>query len=351
MTTAASTNADGNLEFHEEHPVKQIHTHQISWQAMLKLAIFCIAVTAFIHGLGQTPAQSATYLINTYDPAIAQPDDARNLYLANMVLEITQSNGNIALIAGPILFIIVLTMLYWMTVSFNLAQVADALIHKIPMFSFSATTATHRAPRRDPLNYSMARKISHVGPKFQPIVSLANRYHFSFHPGDNRKLVKIILFSIAVGALFAGTGDMLFNAAEYDIRNQGGHHWTSYLATLNDGDANLALLAGSIAFIGIIIVRIMYFIFVNLVYYAVMGTFGAVLATANTINREHERWLEYQQTLNDPEQSDIPNLPGNHAAADADQTAEQPADPPADPPADQADDNRSPSTEPQPATT
>ncbi len=204
------------------------------------------------------------------------------------------------------------------------------------MFSHHTNPIAHRAPRRDPLNYSMARKISHIGPKLQPIVSLANRYHLSFHPGDNRKLVKIILFSVAVGILFAGTGDMLFNAAEYDIRNQGGHHWTSYLATLNDGNANLALLAGSITFIGIIIARIIYYIFVNLIYFAVMGTFGAVLATSNSINREHERWIEYQQTLNDPQQSDIPNLPENAATAATAEAADQDASPP------------SPSTNPQP---
>ncbi len=223
--------------------------------------------------------------------------------------------------------------------SLNLAQVADSLIHKIPMFSHHTNPSAHRVPRRDPLNYSMARKISHVGPKLQPIVAGANHYHLSFHPGDNRKLVKIILFSVAVGALFAGAGDMLFNAAEYDIRNQGGHHWTSCLATLNDGNANLTLLAGSITFIAIIIIRIIYFLFVSLVYYAVMATFGAVLmATANTINREHERRIESRQTLNDPEQSHIPNLPGNHAAADADQ------------PAGHANNSRSPSADTQPAT-
>ena len=61
---------------------------------------------------------------------------------------------------------------------------------------------------------------------------------------------------------------MLFHAALYDIQSQDGRHRTSYLATLNDGNANLALLAGSRTFIGII--------FVNLVYYAAMATFGAV---------------------------------------------------------------------------
>lgn len=107
---------------------------------------------------------------------------------------------------------------------------------------------------------------------------------------------------------------------------------------ITQANGNIAPIAGSTLFL-LLIARIIRCIFVNLVYYAVMATFGAVLATANTINREHDRWLEYRQTLNDPEQSEIPNLPGNHATADADQ------------PAGQADNSHSPSTEPQPATT
>lgn len=106
---------------------------------------------------------------------------------------------------------------------------------------------------------------------------------------------------------------------------------------ITQSNGNIALLAGSTRII--IIARIIRCIFVNLVYYAVMGMFGAVMATANTIDREHHCWLGYRQTLNDPEQSDIPSLPENPAAADADQPAEQ------------AEDSRSPSNEPQPATT
>lgn len=58
MTTAALTGADSNEQFHEERPARRIHTRHTSWQAMLKLAMFCVAVAAFIHGLGQAPAQS-----------------------------------------------------------------------------------------------------------------------------------------------------------------------------------------------------------------------------------------------------------------------------------------------------
>lgn len=58
MTTAAPTGADPNEQFHEECPVRRIHTRHTSWQAMLKLVMFSVVVAAFIHGLGQAPAQS-----------------------------------------------------------------------------------------------------------------------------------------------------------------------------------------------------------------------------------------------------------------------------------------------------
>ena len=64
--------------------IRQIHTLQISWQALLKLAIFCGAIITFIIGLGDTPAQRAAYFVNTYEPAIATSDDALNFYIANL---------------------------------------------------------------------------------------------------------------------------------------------------------------------------------------------------------------------------------------------------------------------------
>ena len=288
--------------------IRQIHAYHISWQALLKLAIFCGAIIAFIVGLGDTPAQSAAYFVNTYEPAIATSDDALNLYIANLVIEVSQSNGNIAYFAGAAMFILITIMLYWMTISFNLARAADPLLRKIPFFN-TRTIPSHRSPRQDPFNISAARNLAQAVPTLRYVVAVANRYHNSFHPGDTRKIIKIILFSVATGILIAGTGDMLFNAADYDIRNQGSHNWTIHLANLKDASANLALLAGSSAFIAIVAIRVSYFLFIKLVYFSVFATFGIMLAVANSLQTDHDKWTAYQLELNQMENQDIPNLP------------------------------------------
>ena len=290
--------------------IRQIHALHISWLAMLKLAIFCAAVILFIIGLGDTPAQSATYFVNTYEPAIATSDDARNLYIANLVIAISSANGNVAYITGAAMFIIAIIMLYWMTISFNLARAADPIVRKVPIFAGNSSTS-YRAPHRDPFNFPIARHAAEAVPHLKYIVRLASRYHNSFHPGDNRKIVKIMLFSFAIGILFAGTGDMLFNAAEYDIRNQGSHHWTIYIANLRDANANLALLAGSLTFLATVAIRVAYFIFVKFIFYGTLATFGVLLGVGNTLQTDHDKWNQYQLELNQPAHQDIPNLPGN----------------------------------------
>ena len=122
-------------------------------------------------------------------------------------------------------------------------------------------------------------------------------------------MVKITLFSVAIGILLAGTGDMLFNAADYDTRNQGGHNWTIHIANLKDASANLALLGSSFVFIAIIAIRIAYFIFVKFVYFASYATFGVLLVLGNTFQTDHNKWTAYQLEINQLDHQDIPNLP------------------------------------------
>ena len=74
------------------------------------------------------------------------------------------------------MFMLITIMLYWMTISFNLARAAEPLLRKIPFFA-SHSVNSYRAPRQDPFNIAMARKTAQAVPRLRSIVRLTNHYH------------------------------------------------------------------------------------------------------------------------------------------------------------------------------
>ena len=108
-------------------------------------------------------------------------------------------------------------------------------------------------------------------------------------------IIRSAIVAFAVAITFWGTGELLFNAAAYDILNDNPNNLAIALDALNQGSANLPIIAGAIAFLLIIPIPYIFNISLRLTYYfplwlALMGLLAVWtwLAYESAVNRLKE---------------------------------------------------------------